>query len=264
MLAASISRDFIKRARPFVLVLARDAIGVPGKLEELKRTNIPFVIVCGERGKQASNPGVRYRKPVGKWDAINFGMQFIPQETELVLLNDVDTRIHFLEHALSRSTQADLVYCKVRVDEGPQRKFYKILDPLRQRIPMAASGELMLIKRKILASLTPIPPCTAEDTYLMFKAMETGYHVEFCTKTYVTTVRTRDASEEEIYKTRTTLGIYQALSLVRAPPLARVFYYFLPVMAPLLALMGADGRAWAKGIEQAAVNHLTKRYSMKF
>jgi len=50
-----------------------------------------------------------------------------------------------------------------------------------------------------------------EDSYMLFKTLELGYHAHFCAKTYVTTERTADAKTEEAYKARTTFGIYQAL-----------------------------------------------------
>jgi len=247
--------------QPFILVTARDRSHVRDKLEELRTLGIPFVIICGER---LNHEGVRYRKPSGKWDAINFGSQFIPSGAQIVVLNDVDSKIHHLEHALTRSRQADLIYCKVRVKEGPQTKFYKILDTLRGVLPVAASGELMVIKRRVFNRLIPIPPCAAEDTYMVFRALELGHRVEFCTETYVTTKRTNSPAEEQAYKLRTTLGVYHALELASAPPVVKAFYFMLPLVAPLLALGGPDGRAWAMGIELATAHHFLGRYSSKF
>lgn len=254
--------DPIGHLRPFFLVLARDRSNLSDKLDEFATLGVSnFLVICGEK---VSHPRVRYRKAVGKWDAINFGSKFIPSGVQLIVLNDVDTRIHLLDKALMRSREADFIYCRVKVAEGPQREFYKILDRVRHRLHVAASGELMLINRRVFERLLPIPPCTAEDTYLMFRALQLGHRVEFCPETYVTTFRTRSAMEEQLYKARTTLGIYQALRLAKPSPTIRAFYVFLPLMAPLLAVGGSSGRSWAIGIEQAATNNLLKRYGTKF
>jgi hypothetical protein len=254
--------DLLERVNAFFLVLARDRSNLSDKLDEFATLGIAnFLVICGEKVK---HPRVRYRKAVGKWDAINFGSKFIPSGAKLILLNDVDTQIHSLDKALLRSREADLIYCKVKVAEGPQREFYRILDRVRQRLHVAASGELMLINRRVFERLLPIPPCTAEDTYLMFRALQLGHRVEFCPETYVTTLRTRSTVEEQLYKARTTLGIYQALRLTKPSPTIRAFYVLLPLMAPLLAVGGSSGRSVAIGIEQAATNNLLKRYGTKF
>jgi GT2 family glycosyltransferase len=250
------------RVQPFFLVLARDRTHVRDKIDELAALGVSsFLIICGER---VNHPKVLYRKAVGKWDAINFGSQFIPSNAQLIVLNDVDTTIHSLDQALKRSYETDLIYCGVEVAEGPQRKFYKILDRVRRRLPVAASGELMLINRRVFSHLVPIPPCTAEDTFLMFRALELGYRVEFCPEAYVTTSRTRSPAEERAYKARTLLGVYQVLNFAKPPPAVRAFYMFLPLIAPLLAIGGSAGRSWTIGIEQATTNHLMKRYATKF
>jgi hypothetical protein len=208
---------------------------------------------------------VRYRKPWGKWDAINFGSQFLPSAAQLVVLNDVDSKIHNLEHALLECmSQGDLIYCKVRVKEGPQTKFYRILDTVRRVLPVAASGELMIIKRTLFNRLIPLPPCAAEDTYMVFRALEMGHRVEFCADTYVTTKRTNSPAEEQAYKLRTTLGVYHALELASAPPAVKAFYFLLPLTTPLLALGGPDGRAWAMGVLLATAHHFLGRYASKF
>lgn len=254
--------DLLEDVRAFFLVLARDQRNLSEKLDEFATLGFSnFLVICGEKVK---HPRVRYREAVGKWDAINFGSKFIPSGAKLILLNDVDTEIHSLDKALLRSREADLIYCKVKVAEGPQRGFYKILDPVRHRLHVAASGELMLINRRVFERLLPIPPCTAEDTYLMFRALQFGHRVEFCPESYVTTFRTRSAAEEQLYKARTTLGVYQALRLAKPSPAIRAFYVFLPLMAPLLAAGGGFGRSWAIGIEQAAANNLMKRYATRF
>jgi cellulose synthase/poly-beta-1,6-N-acetylglucosamine synthase-like glycosyltransferase len=246
----------------FFIVLARDGWGVEEKVVELEGMHASYVIVCGERMKY---PNVIYREARGKWDAINFGSQFVPKDADVVVLNDVDTKIHNFEHALSHlNGKADIVYCKVNVPKGPQVKFYRIADPIRKRFHIFASGELMLMRRNVFERVLPIPPCIAEDSYMLFKALELGYRAHFCTKAYVTTERTNNAEEEEVYKARTTLGIYQALKHTRPPPWIRTFYKLLPVAAPLLALAGEDGRAWMRGIRKALSTILTGHYPTKF
>jgi hypothetical protein len=99
---------------------------------------------------------------------------------------------------------------------------------------------------------------------MLFKALELGYRAHFCTKAYVTTKRTSNAEEEEAYKARTTLGIYQALKYARPPPWIRTFYKLLPLAAPLLTLAGEDGRAWMKGIRNAIKANMLRNYPMRF
>jgi len=257
---STISNPHLSRkpnTKPFILVMARDRRHVMQKIAELKHLNVPFIIVCGEK---INHPNTVYREARGKWDAINFGSQFIPKDVKVVVLNDVDTRIHNFEHALCHlNGGADIVYCKVNVPKGPQVKFYRIADPIRKRFHIFASGELMLVKRDVFERVLPIPPCIAEDSYILFKALELGYKAHFCTKAYVTTERTASAEEEEAYKTRTTLGIYQALRYAEPPPWIRIFYVMLPTITPLLTLAGRDGRAWARGISGAVRSNITKR-----
>lgn len=252
------------RNRPvplFVLVSARDRRRVSEKIRELLSLGVQFAVICGQKSNQ---PKVHYRRRIGKWDAINYGSRFIPPQAEVVILNDVDTRIHNLERALGHLNKADMVICKVRVGSGPQKKFYKILDPIRKYLPIAASGELMLLKRELFDRLIPLPPCTAEDSYMMFRAIELGYRVEFINETFITTERTFNPVEEQAYKIRTTLGIYQSLRLTRPPPHVRAFYRFLPLIAILLAIGGPDGKAWAIGIERATAMHILKKYGHSF
>jgi cellulose synthase/poly-beta-1,6-N-acetylglucosamine synthase-like glycosyltransferase len=248
--------------KPFFIIPARNQQNVKEKIIELENMQVPYIIICGER---VNHPNVVYREARGKWDAINFGSRFIPEDAEVVVLNDVDTRIHNFEHALSHlNGEVDVVYCKVNVHGGPQVKFYKIADPIRKRFHIFASGELMLVRRDAFKRVLPIPPCIAEDSYILFKALELGYRAHFCTKTYVTTGRTTNAEEEGAYKARTTLGIYQALKYTKPPPWIRTFYKFLPTAALLLALAGEDGRAWMKGIREAVKSNVMKRYPTKF
>jgi len=246
----------------FFIVLARDQRHVREKIMELEGMRVPYLIVCGKR---IDHPRVVYREARGKWDAINFGSQFIPKDADVVVLNDVDTRIHNFEHALSHLYDGvDLVYCRVNVARGPQVKFYRIADPIRKRFHIFASGELMLIKHRVFKRVLPIPPCIAEDSYILFKALELGYRAHFCTKTYIITERTTNAKEEEAYKARTTLGVYQVLKHTRPPPWIRTFYALLPIAAPLLALAGEDGKAWMRGIRRAVSMILTGHYPTKF
>jgi hypothetical protein len=244
------------------MVLARNAINVPQKINELQATGIPFVIVCGEK---VNHPNVVYREANGKWDAINYGAQFIPECAEIILFNDVDTRIYNIDLALHCIiTKADMVYCRVSVSGGPQVAFYRILNPIRQRVHICASGEFMLIKRHVLEKVMPVPPCIAEDSFILFRAIELGFKAYFCTESYVTTKRTSNIRDEEAYKARTTLGIYQALKYSKPSILIRLFYYMLPTFSPLLMLAGGNGVAWAKGIRKALKTNISKKQVTKF
>ncbi len=244
------------------MVLARDAKNVPQKIAELKAIGIPFVIVCGEK---VNHPNVVYREVKGKWDAINFGAQFIPEDTEMILFNDVDTKIHNIELALHCiNTKADIVYCRVSVSKGPQVAFYRILNPIRQRFHVCASGEFMLIKHSAFNQVMPIPPCIAEDSYILFRALELGFKAYFCTETYVTTKRTSNNKDEEAYKARTTLGIYQALNYTKPTLTIRLFYLLLPAFSPLLLAAGGNGVAWAKGIRKAVKSNVSKKQITRF
>jgi cellulose synthase/poly-beta-1,6-N-acetylglucosamine synthase-like glycosyltransferase len=246
----------------FFMVLARDAKNVPQKIIELQNLSIPFIIVCGEK---VNHPNVVYRETKGKWDAINFGAHFIPDNAEIILFNDVDTKIHNIDLALyCIETKADMVYCRVSVSEGPQITFYRILNPIRQRFHVCASGEFMLVKRKVFDEVMPVPPCIAEDSYILFRAIELGFKAYFCTESYVTTKRTSNNKDEEAYKARTTLGIYQALSYSKPSLIIRVFYYLLPAFSPLLILAGGNGVAWAKGIRRAVKANVSKQQVTKF
>jgi hypothetical protein len=135
-------------AKPFFIVLARNRKNVEKKIMELENMQVRYLIVCGER---LNHPNVVYREARGKWDAINFGSQFVPKDADVVVLNAVDTRIHNFEHALRHlNGEADIVYCRVNVTWGPQVKFYRLADTIRKRFHIFASGELMLMKRDVL------------------------------------------------------------------------------------------------------------------
>jgi len=248
--------------RCFFVVLARDRQHVEKKIEELESMGASFIIVCGERFR---HPNVVFREAFGKWDAINYAAKFLPIEAKVIIFNDVDTTIHNLNCVFKYlDSPADLIYCRVQVPDGPQVKFYRLLDPIRARFHIAASGELMVVKKKVFQKVLPVPPCIAEDSYILFKALELGYRAYFCRDAYVTTKRTSNHKEEERYKGRTTLGIYQALSCTKPPLVIRIFYLMLPLFAPLLAFGGKDGAAWAKGINKAVKANLTKKQVTKF
>ena len=109
----------------FVIVPARDAENVEEKIEELENFGVSYVVVCGEK---IDRPNVVYRSKSGKWDAINYGSSFIPKDTRVVALNDVDTKISNFEQAFEYiDEQVGLVYCKVQVTKGPQVKFTRFL-----------------------------------------------------------------------------------------------------------------------------------------
>jgi cellulose synthase/poly-beta-1,6-N-acetylglucosamine synthase-like glycosyltransferase len=246
----------------FFMVLARDAKNVPQKIAELEGIGVPFIIVCGEK---VNHPNVVYREAKGKWDAINFGANFLPSNTEIILFNDVDTKIHNFALAMKcLRLKADVVYCRVNVSEGPQVTFYRILNPIRQRVHICASGEFMLVKRKVFDAVMPIPPCIAEDSYILFRALEKGFRAYFCSDSFVTTKRTSNKKDEEAYKARTTLGIYQALTYSKPSLLIRIFYYLLPTFSPLLLFAGGNGAAWARGIRKAVKDSVNKKQVTRF
>ena len=247
---------------PFFIVSARNCKHLVAKIAELEKMNVAFLVVCGEKFE---HPKVVYRENAGKWDAINYAVPLLPKNTNIVILNDVDTKIHGFENAISAlNSKTDLVYCKVQVSHGSQIKFYQLLNPLRSRFHFAASGELMAISKKVFLEVLPLPPCLAEDSYILFKTLELGYKANFCKKAFVTTERTSTLKEETAYKNRTTLGIYQALDHAKPPPIIRVFYQVLPLLTILLALRGKDGKAWMTGINGAFRDHITKKNPTKF
>lgn len=241
--------------KTFFLVLARDEKHVDGKIEELKVLGMPYLIVCG---RDLNHPNVVYREPRGKYDAINFGFRFIPEDTDVVILNDVDTRIKSFEAALRlfKSKDVAVVFVRVCVGESPQTLFYGILDGIRRRLLIAASGELMLIRYNVLKRVIPIKPCKAEDSYLLFKALEFKIKCVFCEECYVETERTKTAEKEEAYKRKTVCGIYQALAYTKPPHLIKLFYAFLPFFSPLLLFSGRRGYFWMKGILRGLVDYL--------
>ena len=239
----------------FFLVLARDENYVDEKIEELKSLGVPYLIVCG---KNLNHPNVLYRRPKGKYDAINFGARFVPKDADVVALNDVDTKINNLQAALQhfKREEVALVFARVSVKEGPQRLFYVFLDSIRRRLPIAASGELMLIRRNVLGKILPIRPCKAEDSYILFKVLEFKLKAVFCEECYVETERTKTAEKEEIYKRKTVGGLYQALAYTNPSHLVKLFYFLLPFACPLLLVLGKRGYFWMKGILLGLMDYL--------
>ena len=231
----------------FFIVLARDRKHVHGKITELENLGIPYKIVCGER---LNHPNIVYRAPKGKYDAINFSMHLISKEVDVVVMNDVDTIIQNFNLALRylKDEKTALIFGTEKVKEGPQKLFFRILNPIRRKIPVAASGELMFIRREVLERVVPIKPCKAEDTYILFKVLEYGYKTIFCEDFYAETERTKTAEKEEFYKRRTVAGIYQALSYCHPPFMVIMFYALLPLYSPLLLVFGKKGYYWMKGI----------------
>jgi len=239
----------------FFLVMARDKKHVEDKIRELESLRESYKIICGE---PLDHPGVVYRAPRGKYDAINFGASLIPKDADVVVINDVDTKIRNFRFALQyfENEKAELMFATEFVKEGPQNLFFKILNPIRRRIPIAASGELMFIKRDILEKILPLKPCKAEDTYILFKVLEYGYRVVFCEDCYAETERTKSAEKEEGYKRRTVTGIYQALAYTRPPYLIRLFYLLLPFSCLLLLILGKKGYFWIRGILLGVIDFL--------
>ena len=237
------------------IVSARTHEGVKEKAAELKKIGAPFIIVCAEK---MDYPNVIYRPKKGKFDALNFASKFVQENTKIICLNDVDSKIFNFEKALQKmiDNKAGLVFCKIKVDSGPQFQFYSLMDKIRIIVPIASSGDLMLVRKKIFDQLLPIPSCKTEDNFISFKAAELGYKVLFTDECWVETKKTNTLDEEEQYKTRTVTGIYQALSLTKTTPLIRVFYLGLPLITPLLLLQGKKGAAWTRGIIGGFTNFL--------
>jgi cellulose synthase/poly-beta-1,6-N-acetylglucosamine synthase-like glycosyltransferase len=216
---------------------------------------LPYKIVCGE---SFDHPNVVYRHARGKYDAINFGSRFIPKEANIIVLNDVDTIIHNFHLAFPHFNNKNimLVFGTEVVKEGPQKLFFRFLNPIRHKIPIAASGELMFIRRDLFEKILPLKPCKAEDTYILFKVLEYGYSVIFSKDCYTETERTTIWQQEVPYKRRTVSGIYQALSYTNPSILIRLFYYFLPFFSPSLLILGKRGYYWMKGILQGFSDYL--------
>ena len=231
----------------FFVVLARDRSAVDRKVKELSELGYPYIIVCGER---ISHPNVAYREPKGKYDAINFGLRFVPQNVDVVALNDVDNKIYNFGAMLKHFDSKDvaLAFARISVKEGPQKFFNVILDAIRRKLPIASNGDLMLVRQGVLRHILPIKPCKAEDSYILFKVLELKLGIVFCEECYVKTEKTKHDREEEAYKRRTVCGLYQALAFTKPPVAIRMFYTLLPIASPLLLVLGKKGYFWMKGI----------------
>jgi cellulose synthase/poly-beta-1,6-N-acetylglucosamine synthase-like glycosyltransferase len=231
----------------FFLILARDKNHVFTKIKEIEKLGYPYKIICGE---QILHRNVIFQPPTGKYAAINFGLTLVPIETEIIVMNDVDTTISNFDLALKgfENPNVALVFGTELVKEGPQYLFFRMMNPIRNLVPIAGSGELMLIRKNILKEIFPLKPCKAEDTYILFKVLENKHEIFFSEKSYAETKRTQVAEKEEFYKRRTVAGIYQALSYTHPPLSIRIFYYLLPLVSPLLLVIGKKGYYWTKGI----------------
>ncbi len=226
--------------RVFFLIFARDRSGVDGKVEELSHFGFSYVVICGEK---LYKPNVVYREPRGKYDAVNFASEFLPAATEIVALNDVDTRIHNIEGALALFERKDvsLVFVRVNVETGPQTLFYPLLDSIRTRIPIAASGELMLMRKEVFREILPLKGCKSEDSYILFKALEHGHNVVFSKDCYVTTKRTSSAEQEEDYKRRTTGGDISSALNDKSPNIGKTILFAVATCFSLPARVGQEG-----------------------
>ena len=98
-----------------------------------------------------------------------------------------------------------------------------MLDPIRRRLPVTASGELMLVKHYVIERILPIQPCKAEDSSILFKVSELKRRVVFCEECSSETERTKNIENEEAYKRKTVCGLYQALGHTKPSPLIRSF-----------------------------------------
>lgn len=231
----------------FFIVLARDRRHVYEKIKELEALKFNYKIVCGE---DLNHPNVVYQPAHGKYAAINFSMSLIPRDTDIVAMNDVDTKIHNFDVALKGfdNPKIGLVFGTELVRSGPQHLFFKLMNPIRRKLPIAGSGELLLIRRTVLEEVVPLKPCKAEDTLILFKVMEKNHEIFFCEDCYAETERTKTASKEEDYKRKTVTGIFQALSYSHPPISLRIFYILLPFASPLLLFAGENGYYWMRGI----------------
>lgn len=247
LFSSEIAIDFSLKKRTLVIVPARDSRFVRQKVTELSQYGLDYIVICGD---YLEMPNVFFREARGKWDAINFSWGLIDHSKEIIVFNDVDTSIRGLNHALQRlqHEEVSMVFGTETVTKGPQRSWFALMNRLRSIIPVASSGELMVIRKSALESVLPIPPCLAEDTYVLFKLLEKGKRIAFEPRCSCSTVRTVTHEEEAQYKRRTVLGIYQALTYSKPPPLVRFLYALLPFISILLLVNGRDGFSWVKGI----------------
>lgn len=243
----------------FCIILSKNGKFIDYKINECQKLKINYIIISG---KKIEKPKIVYIPPKGKYDAINSSTKYIPKNTEIIILNDDDTfRIsHILPlliHIVKKG-YADLVFPRLEIIDSPQKIFTKFLDFIRKHfLLITANGELMVMTKKVFDEILPIPPCKAEDTYIIFKALEKGYKVRYIWEKSIITIRKTKTPEQEInYKKRTVTGIYQALSYSTPPLSIRIFYYLLPFIIPLFIPLGKYFRAWAKGILLGYINYL--------
>jgi cellulose synthase/poly-beta-1,6-N-acetylglucosamine synthase-like glycosyltransferase len=254
----------MSKYKPFVIILARDGKYIKDKIKEMELLKLPFIIISGVK---IEHKNVVYRPPKGKYDAINYAIQFIPKDTTIVIFNDVDTKIP--DHNVifktinlfDRDPNIGLIFGKDLVKKGPQVLFHRWLYAVIKRVPILVSGDIMFIRRVILQKVIPLPPCKAEDTLLGLKVLELGYKVVFNEKCFVFTNKTDKEIEEVKYKRRTVGGIYQALSYCHSKGflvIVKMFYIFLPLLMPILLLTGKKGIYWFKGITLGICDFLKK------
>jgi hypothetical protein len=239
----------------FFVVLARDKTHVKEKIIELERLKVPYTIICGEK---MDHPNIVYRPPKGKYNAINHSLSVIPRDTDIIIFNDVDTKIDKYQPLLDllKDMTIGISYAPELIIEGPQTTLFKILNPIRSKIPLAASGELMAIRKNLVEKMLPLKPCKAEDTYMMFKVLEMGYKVVQYDKCPILTERTKEPSKEEQYKRKTVTGIYQAISFTNPPAVTKLAYLLLPIVSPLFLALGPNGYYTIKGIILGLLDYL--------
>jgi len=241
--------------KTYFIILARNHEYLDDKINEIEKMGYSYIVVCGEH---VNRKNVFYRKPIGKYDAINYAISLVPSDTDIVIFNDVDTKIYNIENAFNmiNNNETSLVFVKLVVNKGPQVILNKFLDKIKNYLLVTASGELILIKMDVLKTIAPLKPCKSEDTYIIFKLMENKHKINFCNSTFVITERTTYDKKEELYKRKTVGGIYQALSMTNPPILIKIFYLLLPYISPLLLVSGRKGYYAMKGILLGYVDHI--------
>lgn len=243
----------------FVIVLDKTGRFIEYYLNFLRKIGASFIIISGAKHQDGT---VIYRDPRGKYDVINYSLKFIPNNASIVIFLDADVIEPPIEECVRvfRENGLDLAFPALEIlDNTRQRLFTRILDEIRRHLSLiTANGEMMIIKADKLPYLLPLPPCKAEDTLLLFRALERGFRVEFLSNIHVKTIRPYyTLVDEELYKRRVTCGIYQALSMVKhLPALIRIFYKVLPLLSPLLIVLERTGISFAKGIIRGYCDYL--------
>jgi len=248
-------KGYLTKNNIFAIIFSRNGNYIKRKIKEFNRYGIPFIIICG---KEINHKKVVYRPLRGKYDAINFAYQFIPKQSDIIILNDEDTfKLPIIELlSLMEREKVDFIFPRILILNSLQTTFTILLDKIRKFIPITANGELIILKKEILDKVYPLKPCKAEDSYMMFKALEYGYKIRFAHEYAVITYRNSKSLVEEInYKKRTVTGIYQALSYSNPPLLIKLFYIFLPFISILLLFLGKKFHAWGKGIILGFINY---------